>query len=299
MKATIPTVPSVKSAVQEFSEAELRHMLTASNYRALSQGTAEVYFREMNAGRWRMTGEPIIFDTQGRLMDGQHRLAAALMMIEAGKRPPSFLCVYGIDRETESLIDTGRARTFRDYCAAHGVAYSTTVGPIISAIARQRRSYPGLPFEMSARVFTGDKIMPSELLDIIREPGMEEAATDWARICFQCSASGGPVARGMFAAVTWFISRRSYELCREFVDRMGDGANQDVGSPILRLRKILVHDWSNPIKRMPGFAAAPLIIKAWNMFATGVSTCTRLSYIAGGERPESFPQIVVPRGSRF
>lgn len=66
--------------------------------------------KDMNEGRWHMTGAPISFDRDGNLLDGQHRLLGTVR----SNTTQTFLVVRGLDPEAREAIDTGSRRTFSD-----------------------------------------------------------------------------------------------------------------------------------------------------------------------------------------
>lgn len=60
---------------------------------------------------WKATmSSPISVDTNGNLIDGQHRLTA---IVRAGKAVPCYV-VYGCDPMSKKFIDTGKSRTVKD-----------------------------------------------------------------------------------------------------------------------------------------------------------------------------------------
>lgn len=75
--------------------------------RNVSATVVEKYRRDMAAGRWVYAADPIRFDINGKLLDGQHRLAA-LAQCEGLSLP--FLVVSGLPPETQQVMDSGRAR---------------------------------------------------------------------------------------------------------------------------------------------------------------------------------------------
>ena len=80
-------VSSVKSgitmAVEDIGPAKAREYmkLNINNPRGgtMSRSVIKSYAEDMKAGLWQLNGEPIVFDEDGFLKDGQHRLAAILM----------------------------------------------------------------------------------------------------------------------------------------------------------------------------------------------------------------------------
>lgn len=96
--------------------------------RRMRKATVAVYADEMRNSRWQDTGEPIVFDEDGRLVDGQHRLQA---IIDTGQTH-SFLVVRGIPRSASRALGQGLGRTVGDVLAFSGV----TVTKLHETIAR-------------------------------------------------------------------------------------------------------------------------------------------------------------------
>lgn len=49
-----------------------------AHHRKVKQKKIDAYMKEMQDGKWRLNGKVIIFDKNGRLLNGQHRLAAVV-----------------------------------------------------------------------------------------------------------------------------------------------------------------------------------------------------------------------------
>jgi hypothetical protein len=86
------------------------------NQRRLSAGGASSIAVDMVKGRYPFIGDPLRFDTKGRLVDGQHRLRA---LIRAGATLP-FLVVFDLPEGAIKNIDSNRARTNSDHATIHG-----------------------------------------------------------------------------------------------------------------------------------------------------------------------------------
>lgn len=77
---------------------------------------------DLGAGRWVLTGESIIFDWNGHLIDGHTRLNA---IIKAGVTMPNVV-VRGIDPVAARVIDAGWSRTIKQ-SLMNGFGFDTTV----------------------------------------------------------------------------------------------------------------------------------------------------------------------------
>lgn len=78
--------------------------------RVFRDGVARKYTRDMIAGNWVMNGEAIQFDTNGDLINGQHRLTAC---VRSGKSFKS-LIVANLPPEVVMTIDSGATRSAGD-----------------------------------------------------------------------------------------------------------------------------------------------------------------------------------------
>jgi len=88
-----------------------------STVRSLSPNRVAKYCKDMRAGHWRVTGDPIRFDSSGRLIDGQHRLKA---VIDAGV-PVEMTVAWNVPDAAVGAIDIGSARTAGQILGAEGI----------------------------------------------------------------------------------------------------------------------------------------------------------------------------------
>ena len=102
---------------KEMADAMLAH--NTNNYRSVKWRVVHRYSRAMANGMWRENGEPIVFDEDGVLKDGQHRLLAIL---ESGVSV-KMLIVRGISRDV-TTFDEGSNRSVADKAKAEGMCLS-------------------------------------------------------------------------------------------------------------------------------------------------------------------------------
>ena len=96
------------------------------NYRKLSRPVVNRYADDMKAGRWELNGEAIVFDENGFLKNGQHRLAAIVL----SGVTVEMTVIRGVDEEVEAY-DLNSVRTANQISNAKGI--ETTKG-ILSAV---------------------------------------------------------------------------------------------------------------------------------------------------------------------
>jgi hypothetical protein len=103
--------------------AERARELLANNNanRPLRKSVIRAYAAEMIAGRWKDSPQPVIVDTNGNLIDGQHRMTA---VVEAAKKNPgvTIRCVLigGVSGDLFDVLDQGVTRTPRDLLCRNG-----------------------------------------------------------------------------------------------------------------------------------------------------------------------------------
>jgi hypothetical protein len=97
---------------EEWINAEQAQIYLDANERnrKVKPATVATYARDMTNGNWNYTAAPIRFDTNGNLLDGQHRLRA---VVASGKRQ-KFLVVRNLPPETRKNIDNGARRSVAD-----------------------------------------------------------------------------------------------------------------------------------------------------------------------------------------
>lgn len=128
--------------------------------RAVSKPTLERFKREMKANRWRLSGEAIKFNKEGKLIDGQHRLTACI----ATKIPLLTYVVRDLDNDVVNVIDTGRARRAHDVLALHGY-------PNAYLLASAARWLLVMRYGLQVTSDTSQVLKPSneEILDVVNK----------------------------------------------------------------------------------------------------------------------------------
>lgn len=117
--------------------------------RNVSQSVVARYAADMQQGSWLLCPQPIVFDTDGNLLDGQHRLEAVVK----SKKSIPFLVSTGWPTSNNGLstmdvIDRGKPRSVAQQMQLHGYhhacAYSSCV-QFCARIAWQRTVSLSLP----------------------------------------------------------------------------------------------------------------------------------------------------------
>jgi hypothetical protein len=106
-------------------------MLAANtSNRPLSKATVRGFADAMRRGDWLVTHQGIAFDTNGVLVDGQHRLAA---VIEA-EMPVDMTVFTEVEPDTFDVLDTGKRRNAADVLAIEGEKSSSTLAAMVRTL---------------------------------------------------------------------------------------------------------------------------------------------------------------------
>lgn len=112
---------------------------TNQNNRRINKRFVSQFVQDMKSGNWQITGDAIRFDSNGTLIDGQHRLRAC---IEAGASFPSYV-MYGLDPSSKEVIDTGKARSARDVLSMRGLTNSGAIATALKIIVIEKSGGAG------------------------------------------------------------------------------------------------------------------------------------------------------------
>jgi len=99
------------------------------------------YVDAMSARAWIYNAQPILFDTDGKLLDGRKRLMASVMSGESFRT----LVVNGIQRDTVHTIDQHRRRSYAGVLEARGIAHAGSLIRTMAKLIRIERGSFGKP----------------------------------------------------------------------------------------------------------------------------------------------------------
>src|SRR5215471_14913951 len=97
--------------------------------------------RAIELDRWELNGETIIFDQDGRLIEGQHRLQA---VVDTGN-PILTLIVHGIDRERFKTMGQSSKRTAGDILGIQGIKDSRNIAAALRWVYRYENNMMSNP----------------------------------------------------------------------------------------------------------------------------------------------------------
>lgn len=213
--------------------------------RVVRPKVVEAYARVMKIGGWKLTGEAIKFDTEGSLIDGQHRCAA---IVQAGV-PVTLTIVRGLHPETRAVMDSGVKRQAHDFFQMEGVKNSATV----AAVARLELKLAG-----------NKTVTNAELISYVDEhPEVTGAAEVAAALRNHIDINASVLG------VAWIhLYELEPERCREFFESIAAHKTEGYGDP----RNALIRRMTTArrqAERLSQEAQLSLVYRAWNAMMAG------------------------------
>ena len=240
--------------------------------------------QQMTAGQWLMTGQPIIFNEYGIMIDGQQRMSA---VAKSGKTI-EFTVTRGVPNSSFPGIDRNKPRSNGNLFAIMGVANYNTVAACVNGVMNYRRARAtpirrdGIVVGYGGSLNSYLRPSSSDLTEeYIKNPEKYNLAAGVA-ICCRSLAPQSIIAT--VAALALIESRHSYGDVSLFWDRFRDGVGLEEKDPILFLRNKMALN-SGARSKMPACLITMMIIKAWNLYAQS-KTCTMIRMIDGEPCPE-------------
>lgn len=215
--------------------------------RAVSSAVIAKYARDIEAGRWQLNGQTIKIDSDGRLLDGQHRLEAVK---KAMKAIPAIV-VEGLPTDVINSLDIGRKRSMNDVLREHGETNTITLASALRWLWMIRT---GVVLAANSSPSIG------ELLELL------EAVPEIRNSLRNVAAIHEIMGNGIAAALHCTFAEKDADLADVFFARLIDGVNLAEHSPIRHLRERLIKTRASRRVRLAEAERVALSIKAWNAF---------------------------------
>jgi len=236
-----------------------------SNNRPLSKSHVKHFSDVLRRGEMLLNGETIIFDYDGFLLNGQHRLTAC---IESGVSFDAIV-VRGIDPDAFRTIDGGKKRSTADALSMQGEVNATN----LAAAAQAFVAFVEFGGNIQCSTGGATKATP-QLVDrvLIAHPGLRESVHAMRRSKLYDNQYG--------YLLHYLFSTVDKRLAADFLECLS-GPHEDVGRPFVVLREALIAQGHRTDLRRHRAAKA---IKAFNAERTGARP-KMLKFSAGEEFP--------------
>ena len=196
--------------------------------RSIRWKSVKLLATEMQRGRFVVNGDPIRFDKNRELLDGQHRLAA---IVESGVILKNQLVVCNLDPGVMPTIDTGAKRSLYDQLKIDGIANAKELASAARICVCYEHNDLALSFNYP----------DSEFSDYAHSHGSEiVAAIPGARRIYL--AIGGSLAvylAGLSYAITY-----DKEKTDSFIEGVATGEGLKKGDPALTFRNYVLRNYA-------------------------------------------------------
>lgn len=241
--------------------------------REMVPGAIRRYVDQIFLGQWSATGQPIILDTDDRVVDGQQRLAA---IIET-KKPVAILFVRGIPESAFTFMDNGVARTAKHLLEAYRDRNGNPLdrpGDLSNAITlaiRYARASKTKNHSMDR-----EGVEPQLPLTAFKAHKQFSDLSLWHKESRKAFSALG-LTPGVSICAMFFTCSANRDKSYDFWEGVSTGINLKKTSPVLALRNFLIKEIGaeeKPRSFMERSLAATAI--AWNLCMAGTRCSERL-----------------------
>lgn len=262
------TIETITPEIAAKYLADNEYLADNDGNRKVRKQRVEFYRRQMVAGHWRITGDPIRFNGS-HLLDGQHRLHACIK----AEVPFTTVVVRGLDPDAMHIIDTGLGRTPGNVFEMEGITNANKAAALVRQV---------IAYDYDHLFNTSEKslITRDQLLEFYVEHADEVQASVRRADQVQRHLTGPGAGWG---ALDFILRSVQADLADEFMEAMVTGAGLEKGDPRLALRNYIAQ------KSTRGNVRAEVLIAqgitAWNEWVSGVRRDHFKPWIPGRPMP--------------
>lgn len=214
---------------------------SSNRNRNISIPFAEEYTRAMNNRQWGLTGQGIIVDHEGKLLDGWTRVFAG----SQSKTGFDTYVTFGISRECAVFMDSGHSRRARDHFKVMQKKYYKELPALITFILSWEAGNIADQFSRSHKRTHWSMFESSDCCE-----KHEEILVASLKISLKAQKVIGSGVLNFFG--WWFVSfvedgERRWE---EFILGLTGGANLSKHSPVLGLRNYILNNKANKLRKI-------------------------------------------------
>lgn len=238
--------------------AELLRSNTAN--RPLSTATVRAFAAAMGRGEWQVTHQGIAIDTNGELVDGQHRLAA---IVEADV-PVEMTVFTEVPPDTFDVLDTGRRRNAADVLAIEGEKSTHQLASMIRTVWLYDHKPEGV---WAGR---GAAVTNHQILETLAD---NPSIRDFLGVGDQIAAETGMI-KSAAGAASFLVERANPKAGLEpWYEGVIDGVGLDKTDPRLKFRNLMMRmarvQAGQVQRRRETREHVVLYLKAFNAWAQG------------------------------
>ncbi|MTD54492.1 hypothetical protein [Amycolatopsis pithecellobii] len=271
----------MRSRTQKITPEKAATMLESNTAnRPLSKSVVRAFAEAMRRGEWQITHQGIAFDTNGVLVDGQHRLAAVV----AAELPIEMTVFTEVPPDTFDVLDTGKRRNAADVLAIEGEKSTTTLAAMLRIIWLYENR-PDTSWAGGSAAVTN----PQVLHTLEQHPKVRDYISLGERI-----AAGTGMIKSAASAASYLVDHTTGRTSvDEWFDGIVDGAGLGRNDARLTFRNTMLRmarsEAGQVKRRRETREHLTLYLKAFNSWARG-ETLSTLRYTPR----EPLPAIAIP-----
>ncbi len=233
---------------------EYLHKICPNN-RKVSERAVVNFSNEIKLNRWKLNNDAICFDTNGLMINGQHRCHA---VVRAKKNIPAFV-ITDMPGESFIVMDTGKKRTGKDVLEIVGCKNARTVAGALRYLYLYINNNLSFTQITAGMKRGGSCITNQDVLDTYNKyPDIIKFINDakLSRVILS-------PAIGLFCNYVFYKADET--LAEIFMEGFYKGANLGNDNIVLVLRNRLLKERASYTHIRPSLKIA-LVFKAWNYF---------------------------------
>lgn len=278
-----PAAPKIaREFISPGRAQELLATIAAGGNRHRSQAWVARLADMLKNEKFLEAGDTIRISWEGKLLDGQHRLAA---IVDSGVGA-WMIVVYDLDPKTQDVMDRNKRRSISDVLYIHEYnqpALRAAAVKWVIAIEEQKLVQASKAKDSARLEREVLPLSPDEALAAMEKyPKLGESFR--AGSLFKRSVVRYPPS--LAVGVHYLMSRRGgQEIADFFFEPLADGTGLEKGDPVWALREQILNQ-AKVSRKPPTLAYASWTIRAWNAWISGMSPKQFKHY------PGSFPVML-------
>ena len=265
----------MKTEVRTITPVVATEMLKKNlNNRKVSEKHVSFLAQEMRNGNWLFDGQPLRFDENNVLIDGQHRLNAIIK----SKTSQNILIITGLKKESFLVMDTGKNRNAADVLSINGEQYYSQISSCARFIIKLKGGNSAGGSRLSSTSNTG----------IVQWLDNNRIIVDYIKTSIKLKkAFSGVLSDTYIASFLYLFAEKDSIKSEDFMTKLCTGLGLNEKDPILTLRKTLIKDKLSKAS-LPTKDRQALIIKGWNAYRLGKQP----RFFRWDKNTEAFPNII-------
>ncbi len=250
-------------------------LATMVNNRNIKERSLSKIVEDIKSNQWvSNNGETIKINSQGRLVDGQHRLEAIIKT----NTPLELYISFNCHVDSINTVDTGSSRSLTNVLKINNIKYYNTIGSIVQAesVIAQGSSIRNISNMSKAKGYPTVVSLVKNNLEYLY---------------FVCKESEKLKAKFPLITASFYSKyfnifyKIDKDVCFDFFRKLSTG--DDCDAPIFLFRQILIKDSSKSVKKLSLKEKEALFIKCWNHYVDG----NDLKNLRWQASSEEFPKV--------